>query len=139
MTAFYFSFKIGGDFQHGIVPGSGPIAAGVHTGDGSAVTHFFGAAYYEAWFGLGEQAQDWLEWEGGQMSDWASDTAYAYCGADFANYFLKTDESTCVERVSAFIIGFKSLTGLLGSTVPANTEQGIEIYRAGFRSRLNQE
>ena len=42
---------------------------------------------------------------------------------DFSDYFDTWTESTCRDRIKKFISGEKTLTGLLGPTIPANTEQ----------------
>ena len=112
------------------------IDAGIHSGDGSALTHFFAGAAYEGAFELGDTAQDIFEIIGGQGGDWLQDTAYAYAGADFSDYFDTWTESTCRDRIKKFISGEKTLTGLLGPTIPANTEQGVRDFRARFRRNL---
>ena len=112
------------------------IDAGIHTGDGSALTHFFAGASFEGAFELGDTAQDIFEIIGGQAGDWHQDTAYAYAGADFSDYFDTWTESTCRDRIKKFISGEKTLTGLLGPTIPANTEQGVRDFRNQFRRNL---
>ena len=112
------------------------IDAGIHTGDGSALTHFFAGASFEGAYELGDTAQDIFEIIGNQAGDWLKDTAYAYAGADFSDYFDTWTESTCRDRIKKFISGEETLTGLLGPTIPANTEQGVRDFRNQFRRNL---
>ena len=78
---------------------------------------------------MGDTAQDIFEIIGEQTGDWLQDTAYAYAGADFSDYFDTWTESTCRDRIKKFILGEKTLTGLLGPTILANTEQGVRDFR----------
>jgi len=131
IEAFYNIFSSDGPFQHGQ-----GINAGVHTGDGSSVTHFFAGAEYEGAFELGERAQDIFEIIGRRGGDWLSDTAYAYTGADFSDYFDTFTEKECRKRVKEFTTGNKTITGLWGPTPPSNTKKGLAIFRRAFRTRL---
>ncbi len=132
IEAFYDIFSDSNSpYNHGA-----EIAAGIHTGDGSGVTHFFAGAAYEGAFEFGDSAQDIFEWLGGQSGDWLSDTAYAYAGADFSDYFDTWTEAECRRRIKEFTSGKKTLTGLLGENVPTNTEQGVRDFRNQFRRNL---
>jgi RHS repeat-associated protein len=112
------------------------INAGVHTGDGSAVSHFFGGAAFQASFNAGALAQDTFEQIGGQAGDWQSDTAYGHAGAGFADHFDTWSEAECRRRVREFTTGLRSITGLLGPTPPANTAQGMQNYLNTFQQSL---
>ena len=113
------------------------LTFGGHTGDGSAVSHFFGGAAWEGFAEGGRPAQ--LAFESLTLfgSDAWSDTGYAFAGAQFSD-LLDTSDARARGILEKFAAGKVKLSSLLGPSVPPNTISGAWGYVGEFETRLTE-
>ncbi len=142
MQAFYEAFghdKINGEENSHYHRNDITVGGMLPQGTGFA-SHFFAGAEFEGAFEMGDTAQ--LVHEAIQLvtssqgSDFGSDTAYAFMGADTSDLLDTFFETSCREIVKKFLSGEVKMSDLIDMDPIGNDLPDIKKSRLKFRANL---